>query len=53
MDSIDEKIIKQMILLLQSFKHIIKLIESGCSSALFMVLYINKRNELIKYIVRL
>ncbi|CAF2710518.1 unnamed protein product [Rotaria sp. Silwood2] len=36
--SINEKIIKQIILLLQPFKHVIKMVQTGCSSSLYMVL---------------
>ncbi|CAF3828855.1 unnamed protein product [Rotaria sp. Silwood1] len=36
--SIDEKIIKQIILLLQPFKHVIKVIKTECSPSLYMVL---------------
>ncbi|CAF2076585.1 unnamed protein product, partial [Rotaria magnacalcarata] len=37
-NNIDEKIIKQIILLLKPFKHVIKLIQTGCSPSLYMVL---------------
>ena len=38
MNSVNEKIIKQVILLLRPFKHIIQLIQSGRSPFLYMVL---------------
>ena len=36
--NVDEKTIKQVLLLLKPFKHVIKLIQTGNSSSLYMVL---------------